>query len=168
MCVFWCRVAGILTGRGQPVVRLEGKVCVFPGIPRLFQRMLDGLVPFLLLPPPSERPCRQQIFTKCVPAPLRYQSIVSHHVCHGLCMSRIPSRCSLPESSIAPYLTTLQARVKDAGVRVGSYPLLAKGVYVSLIGRDQERIQALGEEVAQEIQGRLVSEEEARREKAAL
>ena len=86
----------------------------------------------------------------------------------SLSLSRIPSRCSLPESSIAPYLTTLQARVKDAGVRVGSYPLLAKGVYVSLIGRDQERIQALSEEVAREIQGRLVSEEEARREKAAL
>ncbi|KAM5536820.1 hypothetical protein V8D89_009538 [Ganoderma adspersum] len=121
-----------------PVVRLEGKLCIFPGIPRLFQRMLDGLLPFLPLPPPSERPCRQQVFT------------------------------NLPESSIAPYLTTLQARVKDAGVRVGSYPLLSKGVYVSLIGRDQEQIQALGEEVAREIQGRLVSEEEAKKEKAAL
>ncbi|PIL29180.1 hypothetical protein GSI_09229 [Ganoderma sinense ZZ0214-1] len=121
-----------------PVVRLEGKLCVFPGIPKLFQRMVDGLVPFLPLPPPSERPYRQQVFT------------------------------NLPESSIAPYLTTLQARVKNAGVRVGSYPLLAKGVYVSLIGRDQERIQALGEEVAREIQGRLVSEEEAKKEKAAL
>ena len=51
---------------GQPVVRLEGKLCIFPGIPRLFQRMLDGLVPFLPLPPPSERPCRQQVFTKYV------------------------------------------------------------------------------------------------------
>ena len=49
------------------MVRLEGKLCVFPGIPKLFQRMLDGLVPFLPLPPPSERPCRQQVFTKCVP-----------------------------------------------------------------------------------------------------
>ena len=41
-------------------------MCIFPGIPRLFQRMLDGLVPFLPLPPPSERPCRQQVFTKYV------------------------------------------------------------------------------------------------------
>ncbi|KAI0357678.1 Molybdopterin binding protein [Trametes cingulata] len=121
-----------------PVVRLEGKLCVFPGIPRLFQRMLDGLAPFLPLPPPSERPFRQQVFT------------------------------SLPESSIAPFLTALQARTKDAGVRVGSYPLLAKGVYVSLIGRDADAVRALAEEVAREVQGRLVSEEEARREKAAL
>ncbi len=53
-------------------------------------------------------------------------------------------------------------------MRVGSYPLLAKGVYVSLIGRDQAQIQSLCEEVVREVQGRLVSEEEAKREKAAL
>ncbi len=47
----------------QPVVRLEGKLCVFPGIPKLFQRMLDGLAAYLPLPPASERPFRQQIFT---------------------------------------------------------------------------------------------------------
>ncbi|KAI0634363.1 Molybdopterin binding protein [Trametes polyzona] len=121
-----------------PVVRLEGKLCVFPGIPRLFQRMLDGLARFLPLPPPSERPFRQQVFTE------------------------------LPESSIAPFLTALQARTKDAGVRVGSYPLLSKGVYVSLIGRDADAVRALGEEVARELQGRLVSEEVAQKEKAAL
>ena len=45
------------------MVRLEGKLCIFPGIPRLLQRMLDELVPYLPLPPPSERPFRQQIFT---------------------------------------------------------------------------------------------------------
>ncbi|TBU25752.1 Molybdopterin binding protein [Dichomitus squalens] len=121
-----------------PVVRLEGKLCVFPGIPKLFQRMVDGLARLLPLPPPDQRPFRQQVFT------------------------------NLPESSIAPYLTRLQARVKDAGVRVGSYPLLAKGVYVSLIGRDREKVSALAEEVARELQGRLVSEEEAQKEKAAL
>ncbi|KAI0649826.1 MoaB/Mog domain-containing protein [Trametes meyenii] len=121
-----------------PVVRLEGKLCVFPGIPRLFQRMLDGLAAFLPLPPPGERPFRQQVFT------------------------------SLPESSIAPFLTALQERTKDAGVRVGSYPLLQKGVYVSLIGRDADAVRALGEEVARELQGRLVTEDEARAEKAAL
>ena len=76
--------------------------------------------------------------------------------------------CRLPESSIAPFLTSLQARTKSAGVRVGSYPLLSKGVYVSLIGRDVAAVQELAEEVARELQGRLVSEEDARREKAAL
>ncbi|GJE86322.1 competence/damage-inducible protein A [Phanerochaete sordida] len=115
-----------------PVVRLEGKLCVFPGIPRLFQRMLDGLLPYLPLPPASERPCRQQIFT------------------------------SKPESSIAPYLTELQARTKEDGIRVGSYPLLQHGVYVSLIGYDREHVNSLAKEAAKALDGRLVSDEEAR------
>ena len=72
----------------------------------------------------------------------------------------------LPESSIAPYLTSLQDRVKSEGVRVGSYPLLMKGVYVSLIGLDEKRVRYLSEEVGKEIQGRLVSEEEVREWKA--
>lgn len=115
-----------------PVVRLAGRLCVFPGIPRLFQTMLNGLTPYLPLPPPHERPFRQQVFT------------------------------SRPESSIAPYLTELQARTKGDGVRVGSYPLLQHGVYVSLIGQDREAIKALAEEIAQALDGRLVSDEEAR------
>ena len=53
-------------------------------------------------------------------------------------------------------------------MRVGSYPLLAKGVYVSLIGRDKELVLELSGEVAEELEGRLVSEEDARKEKAAL
>ncbi|CCM05626.1 uncharacterized protein FIBRA_07855 [Fibroporia radiculosa] len=121
-----------------PVVRLEGKLCIFPGIPKLFQRMLDGLKPYLPLPPPSERPFRLQVFT------------------------------NLPESSIAPYLTALQARTKSAGVRVGSYPLLMRGVYVALIGRDEDTVRTLADEVAQELQGRVVTEEEAAKEKAGL
>ncbi|KAI0046787.1 Molybdopterin binding protein [Auriscalpium vulgare] len=118
-----------------PVVRLEGKLCVFPGIPGLFQKMLDGLKPFLPLPPPSERPYRLQIFT------------------------------TLPESSIAPFLTSIHKRVSNEGVRVGSYPLLMKGVYVSLIGTDEAKVKELGEEVAKELQGKVVTEEEVREAK---
>ena len=48
---------------------------MFPGIPKLFQRMLDGLVPFLPLPPPEERPFRQQTFTKyAFPSPSPYHA----------------------------------------------------------------------------------------------
>ncbi|EKM56688.1 uncharacterized protein PHACADRAFT_253952 [Phanerochaete carnosa HHB-10118-sp] len=115
-----------------PVVRLEGKLCIFPGIPRLFQRMLDGLTPYLPLPPPNERPCRQQVFT------------------------------SKPESSIAPYLTELQGRTKEDGIRIGSYPLFQHGVYVSFIGYDRDVIRRLAEETAEALEGRLVSDEEAR------
>ncbi|KAJ6591177.1 MoaB/Mog domain-containing protein [Mycena vulgaris] len=90
-----------------PVVRLEGKLCIFPGIPSLFQKMLNALTPFLPLPPFTERPLRIQVFTE------------------------------RPESMIAPYLTKLQARLKPHGIQVGSYPVLGQGVFVSLIGRDR-------------------------------
>ncbi|KAH9925115.1 uncharacterized protein B0H18DRAFT_1009902, partial [Fomitopsis serialis] len=88
-----------------PTVRLEGKLC----------RMIDGLKPYLPLPPLSERPFRLNIH----------------------------------DSSIAPYLTELQARTKAAGVRVGSYPLLMRGVYVALIGRDEAAVKVLATEVAE-------------------
>ncbi|TDL27990.1 Molybdopterin binding protein [Rickenella mellea] len=113
-----------------PVVRLEGKLCVFPGVPRLFRRLLDSLVPYLPLPPPSARPFRHLIFT------------------------------TLPESNIAPYLTSLQNRVKDAGVKIGSYPLIRKGVTVSLIGPDEAMVRELGVEVAKELKGEVVTEEQ--------
>lgn len=48
------------------------------------------------------------------------------------------------------------------GIRVGSYPLLSYGVYVSLIGLDPDAIQTLGDEVASKLNGRLVTDEEAR------
>jgi molybdopterin-biosynthesis enzyme MoeA-like protein len=127
-------------------VRLEGKLCVFPGIPALFQTMLDNLEPFLPLPPPHARPCRLQVFT-------RY---VTPHLAR-----RGPYRPSLPESSIAPYLASLQRRVSSEGIRIGSYPRLQSGVYVSLIGADRNRIRELAQEVEKEVEGRIVSEEEA-------
>ncbi|KAG1872888.1 MoaB/Mog domain-containing protein [Suillus subalutaceus] len=114
-----------------PVVRLQGKLCIFPGIPSLFQKMLDNLKPFLPLPPEEERPFRLQVFT------------------------------ALPESSIAPFLTDLQKRVQPEGIRIGSYPVLQKGVYVSLIGADRGRVHQLGVEVEKEVDGRAVTEAEA-------
>ena len=53
-------------------------------------------------------------------------------------------------------------------MRVGSYPLLQRGVYVSLIGRDVDAIKRTAEEVVQKLEGRLVSEEDAIKEKAGL
>ncbi|KAF8893021.1 Molybdopterin binding protein [Infundibulicybe gibba] len=141
-----------------PVVRLEGKLCIFPGIPGLFQRMLNALTPYLPLPPKSQRPLRIQVFT------------------------------SRPESMIAPYLTSLQARLKPHGIQVGSYPVLGEGVFVSLIGRDlagsanvngvtRDRdnsgtggnrlwLAEVAREVEEAIGGRVVSDEEVARKKS--
>jgi hypothetical protein len=78
--------------------------------------------------------------------------------------SLIPTS-SRPESIIAPYLTTLQARLRDEGIRVGSYPVLQEGVYVSLIGSDQKRVREIGAEVEKEIMGNMVTEEEVVKKK---
>ncbi|KAJ7777904.1 MoaB/Mog domain-containing protein [Mycena maculata] len=131
-----------------PVVRLEGKLCIFPGIPTLFQKMLNALTPFLPLPPRADRPLRIQIFTE------------------------------RPESMIAPYLTTLQTRLRPHAIQVGSYPVLGQGVFVSLIGRDRAMtdppvpengtqgngrriwLAEVAREVEQEVDGHVVSDEE--------
>ena len=122
--------------------------------------MLDGLKAFLPLPHPSERPFRHQIFTP---------SVSSAPPWHGFLLtpaSRIVY--SLPESSIAPYLTELQKRVKDEGVRVGSYPLMNKGVFVSLIGQNEGRVRELGKEVEGQTEGRVVTEQEVREAKGTV
>merc|ERR1719487_380503 len=112
-----------------PVVRVGGKVCILPGVPRLFERLVEGLAAhYIPLPPSSEKPYRVLVHTK------------------------------MPESSIAPFLTSLQERVKKEMIRVGSYPKLMQGVDVSLIGKDESRLKELAEEVVKELKGELVAQ----------
>ncbi|KAL5639737.1 hypothetical protein ACGC1H_006353 [Rhizoctonia solani] len=111
-----------------PILQLQGKLHVLPGVPSLFRKLLDGLVPYLALPHDSERSYRKMVLTQ------------------------------LPESNIAPYLTTLQARVKPEGIQVGSYPTIGRGVTVSLIGKNATRLEELAQEVVKEVSGELVPE----------
>jgi len=116
------------TSHSRPVyitrrLRAQGTLCIFHDIPSLFPKMLDRLKPYLPLPPPDARSCRVQVSTSCA-CPLVVLTVYSH-----------PSN-RLPESSIAPYLTQLQARVGAEGIPIGSYLVLRRGVYVSLIGVD--------------------------------
>lgn len=70
-----------------PVVRVNGNVCILPGVPSLFERLLTALTSrYVPLPPSTEKPTRVLIHT------------------------------TLPESSIAPFLTKLQEKVKNEGV----------------------------------------------------
>ena len=128
--------------------------------------MLYGLTPFLSLPPKHERPLRIQIFTEYVQrhpfAAIRYLTLLLRRL----------------ESMIAPYLTALQARLRPHGIQVGSYPVLSKGVFVSLIGRDLNNnnnnngtkkiwLADVAREVEKEVGGRVVSEEEVAAQKKA-
>ncbi|KEP53355.1 molybdopterin-binding domain protein [Rhizoctonia solani 123E] len=111
-----------------PILQLQGKLHVLPGVPSLFRKLLEGLVPYIALPQDSERSYRKMVLTQ------------------------------LPESNIAPFLTTLQARVKPEGIQVGSYPTIGRGVTVSLIGKNAARLEELAQEVVKEVSGELVPE----------
>ncbi|GAA5937076.1 flavin adenine dinucleotide pyrophosphatase [Sporobolomyces koalae] len=111
-----------------PVVRVGGKVTIFPGIPSLFERLVTGYAShFIKLPRSSEKPFRVLVHTE------------------------------MPESSISPFLTKLHERVRKEGIRVGSYPKIRLGVDVSLIGKDENRLLELAKEVEQELNGKLIA-----------
>ena len=80
-----------------------------PGVPRLFEKLLHGLKPFLL--PRLADP-------------------------EGKGIHRIMISTPMSESAVAPYLTELAARVEPQGVKVGSYPRWGKARNtVTLVGR---------------------------------
>ena len=83
------------------------------------------------------------------------------------------------ESLIAPYLTRLQERLRPHNIQVGSYPVLYKGVFVSLIGRDlapnndetkgvRAYLAEIAKEVEREIGGTILTEEEVWQKKLAV
>jgi hypothetical protein len=84
----------------------------------LFTSLLSALTPYLALPPNSEKPFRFMIHT------------------------------DMPEVDIAPFLAKLSEEVRKEGIRVGSYPAIRKGVTVSLIGKNQERLEELQKRVS--------------------
>ncbi len=109
-----------------PVVRMQGKLCILPGVPRLFEALLDGLEPYLPLDPNKPRPYRVLIHTK------------------------------LPESNISPYLVKLTEKCKEKEIKVGSYPKWNNGVDVSLIGNNWDDLESLIAEVEKEVEGKLI------------
>lgn len=91
-----------------PIACVNGNVHILPGVPRLFEKMLDGLKP--LLTPRLEDP-EKGIYRILISTPM-------------------------PESEVAPYLTELAAKVEPQGVKVGSYPRWNKSTNtVTLVGR---------------------------------
>lgn len=92
-----------------PVACVNGNVHILPGVPRLFEKLLDGMKPLLL--PRLTDP-------------------------EGKGIHRILISTPQPESEVAPYLTELAGRVEGRGVKVGSYPRWEKKRNtVTLVGR---------------------------------
>lgn len=116
-----------------PVACVNGNVHILPGVPRLFEAMLDGLKPRIL--PRLTDP-------------------------EGNGVLRILISTPLAESAVAGYLTELAARTEPRGVKVGSYPRWGKDHNtVTLVGRDREFMESLVAEVEKAVQGRRVSVE---------
>ncbi|KAB8298292.1 hypothetical protein EYC80_002022 [Monilinia laxa] len=96
-----------------PVACVNGNIHILPGVPRLFEQLLEGLKASLLprLTDPDGK---------------------------GIC--RVLISTPMSESGVAPYLTELAARVEPKGIKVGSYPRWGKAHNtVTLVGRDRER-----------------------------
>ncbi|KAJ0156233.1 Uncharacterized protein CTA2_12795 [Colletotrichum tanaceti] len=91
-----------------PVNVVNGNIHILPGVPRLFEKLLDGLKPSIVprLTDPEGK---------------------------GLC--RVLISTLLPESAVAGYLTQLAAKVEPKGVKVGSYPRWEQNGTVTLVGR---------------------------------
>lgn len=117
-----------------PIAIVNGNIHVLPGVPGLFERLLQHLKPLLL--PRLLNPEGKGIYRFLFSTPL-------------------------PESAIAPYLTELAARTAEMGVKVGSYPRWEqKRNTVTLVGGDRGFMEGLVEEVEENVNGKRVSRED--------
>lgn len=114
-----------------PIVIAGGNVHILPGIPRLFTGLLGEY--------------RKYIVDKIDPANKQ---------------TRILIASSMPESAISKYLSDLQQKVTEKGIKVGSYPKgIGMGVMVSLLGRDVPYMESLVADVEKNLDGKRADNE---------
>jgi len=116
-----------------PVSVVNGNVHILPGIPRLFEKMLEGLKP------------------RISPRLVGKGDGGTHRVLFST---------PLAESEVAGFLTELAQRVEGRGIKVGSYPRWGKSRNtVTLVGRDRDFLEELVPEVEAGVKGRRVQVE---------
>ncbi|KAG0181011.1 hypothetical protein DFQ28_004726 [Apophysomyces sp. BC1034] len=126
-----------------PVVVVNNNIHVLPGIPRLFERLLDSL-----------RPHFQQLVEA------KNGSNGKYH--------RVQIATTLHEGKIASCLSSVQDKVKTKHIKIGSYPKWgadAQGVrvVVSIVGRNEEAVRETALEIAKGIEGWEYSPEQTAR-----
>ncbi|KAJ1949949.1 hypothetical protein FBU59_000912 [Linderina macrospora] len=118
-----------------PVVRMRN-IHVFPGIPRLFEEMVDGYLPSLVA----------QLSNKPVQP-----------------FERALVGTQLRESQIAPVLEEMQKKYEILGVKLGSYPnwtpVQVDGagrqplVVLSAVGSDRDMVEQCRRELIEQLEG---------------
>ncbi|RYP26268.1 hypothetical protein DL767_008118 [Monosporascus sp. MG133] len=113
-----------------PISVVNGNIHILPGVPRLFESLLEGLKPFIV------------------------DRLVDPE---GNGINRIIISTPMAESAVAGYLTELAAKVAPHGVKVGSYPRWGKKTNsVTLVGRDLAYLESLVPEVVDKVNGKRV------------
>ncbi|KAI8336813.1 MoaB/Mog domain-containing protein [Chlamydoabsidia padenii] len=115
-----------------PIVVVNDNIHILPGIPRLFEDLMNSLRPQL-----EEAMAKKQISGKYY---------------------RVEIATELQEGKIAPYLSSTQARVEGQHIKIGSYPKWSTGpggerVIVSIVGKDEAAVKKTAKSIAGEIQG---------------
>lgn len=116
-----------------PVVSINGQVHILPGVPQIFERMLEGLKPY-----------------------------IQSRLTAGGKQSRHFVKTSSKESDVASYLTKLQNEVgKD--IKIGSYPhmhILSNTVSIIGPAAKEEKLVEIVKDVEQNVGGKEISAEE--------
>jgi molybdopterin-biosynthesis enzyme MoeA-like protein len=116
-----------------PLCIVNGNVHILPGVPRLFQKMLEGY--------------KENLRTRLADP-------------SGQGDYRIIISTPLPESAVAGYLTDLAKEVAPKHIKVGSYPRWGKANNtVTLVGRDRAYMDSLVAEVEKNVKGTRVKVE---------
>ena len=116
-----------------PISVVNGNIHILPGVPRLFERLLEGLGPSVQ--PRLADPQGEGVY-------------------------RIYFSTPLAESAVAAYLTELAAKAEPKGIKVGSYPRWGKSRNtVTLVGKNKDFMESLVPEVEKGVQGRRVDRE---------
>lgn len=115
-----------------PIVIVNNNIYILPGIPRLFELLVDSLEDHL------KRIINQQ-----------QQSV-------GGGFHRMDVATKATEGAIAQTLATIQVRVQKDGLKIGSYPIWGDpnvNVIVSVVGKNKKAVQSIAQEIAKSIDG---------------
>ncbi|KAH0563383.1 hypothetical protein GP486_002043 [Trichoglossum hirsutum] len=108
-----------------PIAVVNGNLHILPGVPRLFENLLDSLKPMIRPRLADDKGTLRVIFST-----------------------------PLSESAVAPFLTELARRVEPRGIKVGSYPRWGKKMNtVTLVGKDVDYMESLVAEIEHGIRG---------------